>query len=116
MEDTDLIRYVTLVFIAMIIFIIITSLTGISYITTDNGSHVGYVTAVEDNGLFFKTTTVYFKSDVQSTQEDKYCVINAGLKSILKGAAQNHNRIEIQYYDQFSKDISELWRGKDGDV
>ena len=48
-------------------------LTG-CWVTTTDGEHTGFVTAVEKNGAFWKTGRVYIKSDLSSSQEDIYCV------------------------------------------
>jgi len=67
--------------------------------TTDNGEHTGIVTAVERNGLIWKTWTIYFKSDVQSSQEDDYCVIDNSLIDKLKDFSENKTKITITYDD-----------------
>jgi len=69
--------------------------------TTDDGEHTGTVTAVEKNGIIFKTYSVYFKSDAQSSQEDIYCVIDEELVKNLKDKAINKTKITIQYIDYF---------------
>lgn len=59
------------------------------------GEHKGYVTAV-DSGMF--CTDVYFKTDLSSSQEDKYS-INNGSQVIndLKKARDNKENITIEY-------------------
>lgn len=67
--------------------------------TTDNGSHTGFVTAIERNGLFFKTYTVYFKSDVSSSQEDTYCVVDKVLISRLESYQKSKTKVTVRYED-----------------
>lgn len=59
------------------------------------GEHVGYVTAV-DTGMF--CTTVFFKTDGASTQEDTY-ILRKDDESIesLKEALTNKSNIKISY-------------------
>ena len=49
-------------------------LTGIHFSSTGPGAHTGYVTAVEQEGWFFKNYRVYVKTDNSSSQEDIYCL------------------------------------------
>ena len=76
------------------------------HIETGKGSHVGFVTSVETNGLFFKTNRIYLKTDTQSSQEDDYCVIDNSVFSDLKKFSESHSRVEVSYFDWFSKGIS----------
>lgn len=69
--------------------------------TTIDGEHTGTITAVELNGIFFKTYSVYFKSDAQSSQEDIYCVIDKKLIDTLKEKAVNKSKVTISYIDYF---------------
>lgn len=43
-------------------------------LTTANGSHTGYVTASECGGVIWTTCRLWLKTNVQSSQEDEYCV------------------------------------------
>lgn len=69
------------------------------HIDTGSGQHTGYVTAVEQEGIFFKTTRVYFKTDPQSSQEDSYCVLPASkfLVTTLDDAAAKRALITLSY-------------------
>ena len=69
--------------------------------TTDNGVHTGYVTAVEHSGLIWKTWTVYFKTDVQSSQEDRYCVIDGNVVNELIVFQLNKTQVNIEFEDYF---------------
>ncbi len=77
------------------------SLLPITFIkTTENGQHTGIVTAVETNGVIWKTDRVYFKTDVQSSQEDAYCVIDSAVKHALEEFQINKKIVTI-YYDNY---------------
>lgn len=73
-------------------------------IETASGKHVGVVTAVEDKGLFFKTTTIYFKTSTYTSQEDTYCLDNRlknfdELKQQLNELVANRKTVEIEFID-----------------
>ncbi|MEK6880688.1 MAG: hypothetical protein AABY22_13810 [Nanoarchaeota archaeon] len=89
------------VFLIVLAFLLLSFffIEGLQIKTTENGSHTGYVTAVETNGLFFKTDSVYFKTDTESTQEDRYCLIDESLKPLLLEYQQNKTLITIEFYD-----------------
>lgn len=88
-----------------LIVIIFTVLIGI-HVKTSDGSHVGYVTSVEKKGLFFKTMTAYVKTDVQSSQEDDYCVVDEDVFNQLKILSEKHTHVEVTYFDWLSAGIS----------
>jgi hypothetical protein len=67
--------------------------------TTYNGHHTGTVTAVETNGMIWKTDRAYFKSDAQSSQEDAYCVIDDKVKAQLDEFARRKATVTIAYDD-----------------
>ena len=60
----------------MLVLVLVSSLvlSGCQINTAQNGSHTGYVTAIQQNGIFFKKYSVYFKTDKTSSQEDVYCI------------------------------------------
>lgn len=95
----------TLIGLGLFILIFIIPFTGL-HIETSNGEHVGYITSVEKNGLFFKTYTTYIKTDIQSSQEDEYCVIDESIISQLKRFAESKTHVKIEYFDWFSKGIA----------
>lgn len=68
---------------------------------THEGTHVGYVTAVETGGILYKTTTVYIKTNLESTQEDAYCVEDVGLVETLRKHADDKTRIEVTFTTHF---------------
>lgn len=67
--------------------------------TTKNGFHTGIVTAVETNGIIFKTNRVYFKTNDESTQEDTYCVIGRQLKEELINKQRSKEIVTLHYDD-----------------
>jgi hypothetical protein len=79
---------------------IIFNITGVQYTTVQNGKHVGQITAIEDSGIIWKTTTVYVKSDISSSQEDKYCLIDKSLLQKLNLFARNSTKVSL-YYDSW---------------
>lgn len=64
-----------------------------------NGSHTGYVTAVEQRGLIWKNYRVYVKTDRSSSQEDVYCIQedNDDLADKLKEFEKNKQQITVKY-------------------
>jgi hypothetical protein len=70
---------------------------GTSFSTPSSGIHVGYVTSVEQNGIFWKTWSAYVKTNTTSTQEDQYCVTDPSIVSELQEAANTTSNVEIHY-------------------
>jgi hypothetical protein len=62
----------------------------------NEGSHTGYVTAVEKTGLVFRVNSAYFKSDVSSSQEDTYCAKDE-IVAQLKQAQVEKKLVTIEY-------------------
>lgn len=84
----------------ILIIAVILSVTG--YIeTTSNGRHSGQISAVEKNGIIWQTWDVYVKSDISSSQEDKYCVEDASLIPQLQSLSENRNKTTLLYRDEF---------------
>lgn len=72
------------------------------------GQHTGYVTAVEYNSnLWYPANLVYFKTSLESTQEDVYCVNDVELKKLLEQSARNGTRVTIQFKNDFI-----IWRSE----
>ena len=97
------IKYLILISILVLwfIFCLIIPVFPIKFIqTTENGQHTGIVTAVETNGVIWKTDRVYFKTDVQSSQEDAYCVIDEDVKKELENFQISKEIVTI-YYDNY---------------
>lgn len=72
---------------------------------TSYGEHTGYVTAVEKNGIFWKTGTAYIKSDTQSSQEDQYCVMNQDVYNDLVSASETKSHVTVEYTDWLHKAV-----------
>jgi len=75
--------------------------------TTSNGRHSGQVTAVEKNGVIWKTWDVYVKSDISASQEDKYCVEDVSLIPLLEQASKDRVKVTLLYRDEL---IVAPWR------
>jgi hypothetical protein len=70
------------------------------------GVHAGYVTSVEDlQNVTWNSTVVHFKSNPESTQEDKYCVADNNVRQALERAAQTQTRVLLHYHNDLI-----LWR------
>ena len=91
-------------------------MVGIHIETTSNGTHTGYVTAIETNGIVFKTTSVYFKTDTMSSQEDRYCLIDlqSDLLNRLKQSEESKEKITITFKDYLVTSLSECKRSDNG--
>jgi hypothetical protein len=64
---------------------------------TNHGEHTGLVTASDKEGLIWKTWTIYFKTDAQSSQEDKYCLIDESLLEKIRDAQEKKQQVTIVY-------------------
>lgn len=64
------------------------------------GEHFGYVTAVDQQGFVYRNYRVYFKSEVESSQEDVYCVPESDedLVKELRDFARSGDQILIKYH------------------
>ena len=73
-----------------------------SSIGASHGKHTGTVTAIEYNSnIIWGANIVYFKSDAQSSQEDQYCVNDAGVKAQLEEFAKKKATVTISYDNPF---------------
>jgi hypothetical protein len=79
-------------------------IVGINF-ETGRGEHTGYITATEKTGILFKTNTIYFKTDTQSSQEDTYCVIDEKVFEQLKEKSEKKEKITVQFYSLFEPGI-----------
>ena len=59
--------------------------------------HTGIITAVDTSGVFIKSTTVYFKTDAQSSQEDKYCLKDTSIIKELQSAQESKKLVTLEY-------------------
>lgn len=64
--------------------------------TPNEGTHTGYVTAVEKEGIIWRVNSAYFKTDTQSSQEDKYCASD-DVVTQLKEAQVAKKLVTIEY-------------------
>lgn len=76
------------------IIVVIALVFGFGFLLASAGSPTdgkasGYVTAVEKNGVFWKTYQVYVKSDLRSSQEDIYCVEDQAIITTLMAATES---------------------------
>jgi len=88
-----------LIIILIALIVSVVEIFGIPYQTTVNGSHTGLITAVETTGIIFKTTTVYVKTDAQSSQEDKYCLKDKSLIEKLKAYEYSKQSVTVYFND-----------------
>ncbi len=96
MDDLEAVGALVVIVVGVIIVIL---LPFIRLSSTGVGEHVGYVTAIEQKGYFFRNYQVYFKTDNQSSQEDEYCVNrnNTNLIDKLKKANIARGLVTITY-------------------
>lgn len=106
MED----RLVTIIFIiiGLLIYIPLSLLPVYCigfYYETGRGEHTGFVTAVEKQGIFYKTGRAYVKTDTQSSQEDKYCVIDEKVYNQLQELSKDKKQVTVKYMSYLSAGI-----------
>ena len=80
--------------VAVIVFPVIGIITGFGF--PDKGEHIGYVTAIEQGG-FSNDYTAYVKTELESSQEDKYCVKDLTVVEKLKDKAKSKENVVIEY-------------------
>lgn len=80
------------------------ALTGIQY-ETARGMHTGYITAVMESGIIFKTGTAYIKTDVSSSQEDSYCFMDDSVGMQLKEYATSKEHVNVYFFSWLSAGI-----------
>lgn len=54
---------------------VVAAIVGLHFDTTGVGHHTGFITAVQQEGIFFQNYHVFVKTDNSSSQEDEYCVM-----------------------------------------
>lgn len=84
------------------------------HLETGKGTHVGFITSTETSGVLFKTDRAYIKTDTQSSQEDAYCVVDDNVFADLRKFSESHSRVEVSYFDWFSKGIANCGGEKGG--
>jgi hypothetical protein len=76
------------------------------HLEISKGEQTGFITAVETNGIFFKTQRVYVKSELGSSQEEAFCVVMSPEETDrLKQAAINQERLTVEFVDWFARGI-----------
>jgi hypothetical protein len=74
------------------------------HLQTSKGEQTGFVTAVETNGVFFKTPRVYIKSELSSSQEEAFCVAaDQATITRLEEAARTQERLTLEFVDWFMR-------------
>ena len=68
--------------------------------STGRGEHNGQITAVEKTGLVWQTNALYVKSDVSSSQEEKYCVENEDLLKEIKQYSKDRTKVTLYYKNE----------------
>ena len=78
-----------------------------NFTLNDEGTHTGYVTAVEKEGMFVKHYRVYFKTEKQSSQEDQYCIPadQKELANKLRDTQKKDEKITIFYNEKYTTGI-----------
>ena len=64
-----------------------------------NGNHTGVITAIDTSGIFIKSTTVYFKTDSNSSQEDYYCLKDESILPSLQSLQESKQVVTINYQE-----------------
>ena len=114
MENTPK-RIIAIIVISFLIVGVITIFPVKIIQTTENGQHTGIVTAVETNGVIWKTNRVFFKTDAQSSQEDVYCVIDPAIKLQLIDYQKAKKEVTI-FYDDYMFIGQPLCKGEEGGI
>lgn len=87
----------------MLLVFIVSSIVGFDSVvrisSVGQGEHTGYVTAVEQEGYFYKNLRVYVKTSLESSQEDVYCVNGnqTNIKNELQQAQKDKRIVTIKY-------------------
>lgn len=93
------------IFLGFLWFLFVVPFVG-WHLNTGHGQHTGYITAIEQNGIIFKTWTAFVKTDTQSSQEDKYCVVDATVIDALAKASDAKQHVTISYFSWFASGIA----------
>lgn len=82
--------------IVIITIFLVAIFSGIHF-ETGQGKHTGYVTAVQKQGIIFKTGRAYVKTETESSQEDIYCVVDTEIFKELQEISENNERVIFNY-------------------
>ena len=69
------------------------------HIQTSQGTQTGTISAVEKNGWLFPMYEAYVKTNPQSSQEDRYCVIDPTVYTELQTLSSEQKISTISYID-----------------
>lgn len=96
-------KYIAIVVGLIIVWVLFWNIpvNGIHF-KTSSGSQVGYVSAIEKQGVFWKTGRVYIKPTLESSQEDIYCVKDAQVFSQLENASITKSNVKISHFSWFA--------------
>lgn len=87
------------IFVVVLVFVLI--FFGIFFVANfgqSDGDHTGFITSVEKSGIVWKTWSAYVKTDVQSSQEDRYCVTDEKVVKELVEYSKTRELVNIHYH------------------
>ncbi|MDE2022427.1 MAG: hypothetical protein KGI71_05965 [Patescibacteria group bacterium] len=94
-------EWIIVVIVSLVLLTAVAGLVSLPFILimspTSEGQHTGIITSIEKNGLFFHTWSAYVKTSAQSTQEDKYCVIDPAVIAQLQKYADSVTEVTVHY-------------------
>lgn len=95
---TDVVAWFLLLILFAVLAACVTSLLPFA-IEAGAGTHTGYITAVEQESILGRNYSVWVKTDLASSQEDKYCVRrdDAGLAEDLRQLSVSRQRVTVSY-------------------
>ena len=85
---------------SVVVLVLLCMGLGLIHLNFDaDGTHTGYVTAVERNGVFVKNYVIYFKTNKAQSQEDEYCVRQEDIQLAegLRKSGTDDKEITINY-------------------
>lgn len=68
---------------------------------TGEGEHIGIVNSVNNNGIFFKSKTVYIKSSAYASSISRYCITDEKLYKNLFDIANDQKTISFEFKQIF---------------
>jgi len=87
--------------LTIILLLLVTLLLNGCITTTDNGRQYGQITNVEiGNGMIFKESRLYFKSDISSSQEESLCIDKPELIEQARMFAESKERVVLLYHSE----------------
>lgn len=95
---------IAIIGVLLFITFIVLLLVGLP-IEDNTGTQVGYITTVETNGIIFKTVSIYIKSNLISSQEERYCAEEEDIIESLKIAMENNLKVKIYFNDVLFRGI-----------